>query len=56
MGKYFHIPKLLVQYVIRWYNDEIDPDNIPGKSVEGTIRVAETALYEAFLIGKGCLV
>ena len=45
-GKHFHIPKLLVQHVIRWYNGEIDPDNILENSVESAIRVAEKALYD----------
>ena len=45
-GKHFHIPKLLVQHVIRWYNGEVDPDNILGNSVESAIRVAEKALYD----------
>ena len=45
-GKHFHIPKLLVQHAIRWYNGEVDPDNILGNSVESAIRVAEKALYD----------
>ena len=45
-GKHFHIPKLLVQHAIRWYNGEIEPDNILGNSVESAIRVAEKALYD----------
>lgn len=45
-GKHFHIPKLLVQHAIRWYNGEIDSDNILGNSVESAIRVAEKALYD----------
>jgi len=45
-GKHFHIPKLLVQHAIRWYNGEIDSDNILGSSVESAIRVAEKALYD----------
>lgn len=45
-GKHFHIPKLLVQHAIRWYNGEIKPDNILGNSVESAIRVAEKALYD----------
>ena len=27
-GKHFHIPKLLVQHAIRWYNGEVDPDKM----------------------------
>ncbi|MBD5486576.1 MAG: hypothetical protein HDR18_13825 [Lachnospiraceae bacterium] len=45
-GKHFHIPKLLVQHAIRWYNGEVEPDNILGNSVESAIRVAEKALYD----------
>ena len=45
-GKHFQIPKLLVQHVIRWYNGEVEPDNILGNSVESAIRVAEKALYD----------
>ena len=45
-GKHFHIPKLLVQHAIRWYNGEIEPDNILGNSVKSAIRVAEKALYD----------
>lgn len=45
-GKHFHIPKLLVQHAIRWYNGEIDSDNILGNSVESAIRVTEKALYD----------
>ncbi len=29
-GKHFHIPKLLVQHIIRSHNGEVDPDNILG--------------------------
>ena len=46
MGKHFHIPKLLVQHIIRSHNGEVDPDNILGNSVESAIRVAEKALYD----------
>ncbi len=45
-GKHFHIPKLLVQHVIKWYNGEVDPDNILGNSVESAISVIEKALYD----------
>ncbi|MBD5503919.1 MAG: hypothetical protein HDR09_09305 [Lachnospiraceae bacterium] len=45
-GKHFHIPRLLVQHAIRWYNGEIEPDNMLGNSVESAIRVAEKALYD----------
>lgn len=45
-GKHFHIPKLLVQHAIRWYNGEVDPDNILGNSIESAISVAEKALYD----------
>ncbi len=45
-GKHFHIPKLLVQHAIRWYNGEVDPDNILGHSVQSAIRVAEKAIYD----------
>lgn len=45
-GKHFHIPKLLVQHAIRWYNGDVDLDNILGNSVESAIRVAEKALYD----------
>ncbi|MDE7130735.1 MAG: hypothetical protein K2O65_02915 [Lachnospiraceae bacterium] len=45
-GKHFQIPKLLVQHAIRWYNGEIDSDNILGNSVESAIKVAEKALYD----------
>lgn len=45
-GKHFHIPKLLVQHIIRSHNGEVDPDNILGNSVESAIRVAEKALYD----------
>ena len=27
-GKHFHIPELLVQHAIRWYNGEIEPDKM----------------------------
>ena len=27
-GKHFHIPRLLVQHAIRWYNGEIEPDKM----------------------------
>ena len=45
-GKHFHIPKLLVQHAIRWYNGEIDPNNILGNSIESAIKVAEKAIYD----------
>jgi len=45
-GKHFHIPKLLVQHAIRWYNGEVDPDNILGNSIESAISIAEKALYD----------
>ena len=44
--RHFHIPKLLLQHAIRWYNGKIESDNILGNSVESAIRVAEKALYD----------
>ena len=43
-GKHFHIPKLLVQHIIRSHNGEVDPDNILGNSVESAIRVVEKSV------------